>query len=128
MQEQKPCIKKRITRGMVTGQNHTLQKCRFFWSSVKNSDNFSTKLHVWKQWLRTANSFNNKCNGRSYAQVVAQNLLSKSFGQNNQKTNPNKQLFPTALLPQIRKPNIVKVKGQKYIHTNPLTHKEVVPV
>ena len=89
MQEQKSCIKKRITRGMVTGQNHTLQKCRDFWSSVKNSDNFSTKPHVWKQWLRTANSFNNKCNGRSYAQVVAQNLVSKTFGQNNQMTIPN---------------------------------------
>ena len=52
----------------------------FFWSSVKNSDNFSTKSHVWKQWLCTANAFNNKCNGRSYAQVVAKNLVSKTFG------------------------------------------------
>ena len=52
---------------MVTGQNHTLQK-------------------------RTANSFNNKYNGRSYAQVVAGNLVPKNVGQRIQTTTSKQQL------------------------------------
>ena len=77
---------------MVTGQNHTLQRRMVFWSSVKNSEGFMTKPSVWQKWFHTANAFNNKRNGRSYAQVVAGNniqkchISEKMVGQTIQKT------------------------------------------
>ena len=86
--------KKRVNKGMVTGQNHTLQKRMVFWSSVRNSEGFLPKPNVWQKWLHTANAFNNKCNGRSYALVVVGNQIPKCHtskkivGQTIQKISP----------------------------------------